>query len=321
MIDHGVTISKAIAIILMVMGHSDCPNFINAYLVMVRMPLFFFMSGYCFKEKYLNDATAYMKRRVTGIYWPYLKWSLVFLMLHNVCVYLHIYNVSSDSSNGQILNLYDAKEMALRAIDVSTKMNRHEQLLGGYWFLKSLFVGSIFFYLTRRVIKSPLVGMLFLLALTFFMSYIDIKIPYFLVDARESFAAFFLMTGHAYRTYGLCFHENSIFVAFSVLLVGIGSVYWLGSIAALGAVAMRQITLDGDKFPYICGWLHLQCADVAFPFNEIGIAAPHHRLWTEYRPFGRFPCYGGLCYQGLVGNLFYCGRVFACGRYISFPST
>lgn len=39
--DNSVTIAKAIAIILMVMGHSGCPDGINHYLGMIRMPLFF----------------------------------------------------------------------------------------------------------------------------------------------------------------------------------------------------------------------------------------------------------------------------------------
>lgn len=71
--DNSVTIAKAIAIILMVMGHSGCPDGINSYLGLIRMPLFFFMSGYCFKEAYLNTPKEYIKKRIKGVYWPYIK--------------------------------------------------------------------------------------------------------------------------------------------------------------------------------------------------------------------------------------------------------
>ena len=67
----GVTIAKAIAIILMVLGHSGCPDAVNHFLGLMRMPLFFLMSGYCFKAKYLTDGGKYLRRRVTGVYVPY----------------------------------------------------------------------------------------------------------------------------------------------------------------------------------------------------------------------------------------------------------
>lgn len=53
---------------------------------MLVVPTFFFMSVYCFKDKYLDDALAFIKKRFTGIYWSYLKWPLLFLLLHNVFI-------------------------------------------------------------------------------------------------------------------------------------------------------------------------------------------------------------------------------------------
>lgn len=43
-----LSIVKAIGIILMVIGHSGCPKYLNDYLYMFHMPLFFFCSGYFF---------------------------------------------------------------------------------------------------------------------------------------------------------------------------------------------------------------------------------------------------------------------------------
>lgn len=48
--NNSVTISKGIAIILMVIGYAGLPQSFNQYLVMVRIPLFFILSGYCFKK-------------------------------------------------------------------------------------------------------------------------------------------------------------------------------------------------------------------------------------------------------------------------------
>ena len=66
--DNSVTISKAIAIILVVMAHPRCPEQIIDWICMIVIPLFFFMSGYCFKDKYLSDAKDYTLKRVKGIY-------------------------------------------------------------------------------------------------------------------------------------------------------------------------------------------------------------------------------------------------------------
>ena len=51
--DDKVTIAKGIGILLMVAAHAGIPDMVNRFIVMFHMPLFFFMSGYCFKEKYL----------------------------------------------------------------------------------------------------------------------------------------------------------------------------------------------------------------------------------------------------------------------------
>ena len=49
--DDKVTIAKGIGILLMVAAHAGIPDVISRFIVMFHMPLFFFMSGYCFKDK------------------------------------------------------------------------------------------------------------------------------------------------------------------------------------------------------------------------------------------------------------------------------
>lgn len=155
--DNSVSIAKGITIALVVMVHSLSPGFINRFFSMFVVPTFFFMSGYCFKDKYLDDAHTFVKKRFTGIYWPYLKWSLLFLLLHNVFYHLHIYS-DEYGYEGKTSVLYTTADFVKRAISVTTQMQGHEQLLGAYWFMKLLFVGSFIFYIALKVLKSKAWG-------------------------------------------------------------------------------------------------------------------------------------------------------------------
>ena len=203
----------------------------------MRMPLFFFMSGYCFKIKYLDDERGYLKKRVMGIYLPYLKWSLFFLLIHNVCFRLDIY---SDEYGfiGRVSSLYIFSDFINHAISIITKMTEHEQLLGGYWFLKSLFVGSLIFYGTMKLLKGSKVGMFLLLLLSLLLVYMNWKIPYFHVGHREFLAAFYLYCGHLYKRYQLNWHHNIWMNIVFAVIVGIGSVYWPASMLSLTYVRM-----------------------------------------------------------------------------------
>jgi fucose 4-O-acetylase-like acetyltransferase len=159
--DHGVSIIKGISIIIVVMAHSRCPEF-RHYFEMIVLPPFFFMSGYCFKKKYLDETWSFAKKRVTGIYWPYLKWSLLFLLLHNVFFHLNIYS-DEYGFNGRVSALYSVSDYLRHAVSIITKMGGNEQLLGVYWFMKPIFFGSFIFFFMVKMLRSSLWGVVVLL--------------------------------------------------------------------------------------------------------------------------------------------------------------
>ena len=138
--DYNITYTRAVGILLMVLCHSmfwDIP-----FVYMFHMPLFFFVSGYCFKEKYVKEPFRFVWQRIKGIWWPYVKWSLLFLLLHNVFFDLNIYN-DEYGYNGGVSSLYTYDDFLSRIESILVRMNGHEQLLGGYWFMKALLYGSI----------------------------------------------------------------------------------------------------------------------------------------------------------------------------------
>lgn len=130
-----VSIAKAIGIILMVTGHSGCPEYLHDFIYLFHMPLFYFLSAYFFRdEKVTKNCGQYVMRKFKNLYWPYVKWSFIFLLLHNVFYHVGFY----DSS----LSWQEIYVNARRAVLGSWQ---GERMLGAYWFLISLFWESLLF--------------------------------------------------------------------------------------------------------------------------------------------------------------------------------
>lgn len=242
--DNSVTIAKALAIMLMVLQHSGCPVWLNHYVRIFIMPLFFFMSGYCFKTAYLDDFKSFMKRRIKGIYWPIFKWSIVFVLLHNIFYFFNIYN----GQFGAITKIYNLSDYFYKLIQNVVLIKNFEPLLGGYWFMNSLLWGSLFFFVVLKLLKNVFVGGVILLLLTFFAALFHLKTPYFDISAREFMAAFFIMCGHAFAKYKIRTDISWFFLCVLGIIVGIGS--W---ILAASMLHFNHLTLVPYVFSALCG--------------------------------------------------------------------
>lgn len=211
----GITIAKAIAIILMVLGHSGCPDALNDFLGIIRMPLFFIMSGYCFKEKYIKDGRKYLKRRVTGVYWPFVKWALFFLLLHNLIYPDH----------------YSLQTIGYKAFCTVVGLIENEQLVGGYWFVHDLFWGSLLFYTMVRIVKKEWAVVIVLGIAGLLMNYFDVKLSCFLYP-RTVLASCFIAIGYAYKRSRFSFETNWIFICVVFVSLALLSLFWTTSFLA-----------------------------------------------------------------------------------------
>ena len=195
--DNSISISKAIAIILMVIGHAGCPSILHNLIYQFHIPLFFFFSGYCFKDKHLTDFRTYTSKRITGIYLPYVKYAILFLVLHNLFFYLNIYN-DQYGYNGIGLSLYTFKDIAHRALKITTQMAGEEQLLGGYWFMKILFLTSFTGFAFIKYLKNKklqIVGLVFLYAIVFYITRAESVSSFWNSVWYTCFATLFFMLG------------------------------------------------------------------------------------------------------------------------------
>lgn len=142
---------KAVGIILMVLGHSGCSiPYIRQFIYMFHMPLFFIASGYCFKVAYLNNPKQFLIHRIKGLYWPFVKWGIIFLLLHNIFVSIGFFNDSSWNNYGDKFGLRD---YALHFAGIVIFMRGQGELLGAYWFLKALLYGSIITWCILKILQ------------------------------------------------------------------------------------------------------------------------------------------------------------------------
>lgn len=140
-------ILKGLGIIAVVIGHTGSP--LVPFVYMYHIVLFFFISGYLYKDIYSTDPGLFVTKRIKSLYWPFVKYGLGFLIFHNVL--LHI-NVLSSKAEPCIIPTreYGIVDMLRMANDIVTLRNT-EQMPGAMWFLPSLFVAGILFCLIRYV--------------------------------------------------------------------------------------------------------------------------------------------------------------------------
>ena len=165
-----------------------------------HMPLFFFMSGYCFKEKYLSPPPPiiFINKRIWGLYMPYIKWSLLFLLLHNIFYYLNIYN-DEYGFRGEVSYLYTLREYAKRCVQIVIGLHGHEQLLGGYWFIPQLLYASVIGFYTIKYIKNVYVGLALTLGITIVASAFNFKFPFWNIKSLTFLSTVFFLMGYVYR--------------------------------------------------------------------------------------------------------------------------
>ncbi len=227
-----ITIVKAIGIILMVAGHSCIPSkMINDYIYIFHMPLFFFCSGYFFKEQTnFNNLWHFCYKRIKSLYLPYLKWSFSFLLLHNFFFCLYLYN-----------SPYDLTDFLRNGLKIAT-MTEFETLLRPFWFLKVLLLSSIFVglisYLWNKYMQNYHITLLslFVLVITISIKLINAKIPLIGDPSVITFGTMYILSGFTYRKY-----ERNMHINFSISMV-LFCIILIGSNRFHGIIDMRYTT-------------------------------------------------------------------------------
>ncbi len=148
-------VMKALAIIFVVVSHAGAPSWLTRFVFQFHVPVFFLCAGYFFSTKYLRREADFVGRRFKGLYLPFVKWSLFFLVLHNLLFPLGILNEQYGNAAGGVLHPYSWQQFCQRAWNIVTNMSGYDEFLGGsFWFFRSLFVASLLFLLLLRASES-----------------------------------------------------------------------------------------------------------------------------------------------------------------------
>ena len=150
-----ISIAQGIAIILMVAGHAECPGTLMSLIYIFHMPLFFITAGYFFTRRNVEQPWDFCCKRFKGLYVPFVKWSLFFLLIHNVMFQVGILNEAFGNWEGGVTHPYSLRQALQRAVHIFTAMAGYDEFLAGaFWFFRALLISSILFLVIFRLIDG-----------------------------------------------------------------------------------------------------------------------------------------------------------------------
>ena len=214
-----ISIAKGIGIILMVFVHAGAPKVAADFICMFHMPLFFILSGYCFREVYIDAPLQFIKKRFIGLYKPYVKYGLLFLLLHNIFFKLNIYN-SIFGFHNKVSQEYSLIDILKHAFNLIFRFSGEEQLLGGYWFLKEMFFSQIIFIvfvcllrnLSMKYKNALFVSVIIVLCVS--ALYFEIREPVWGISGRTMLCLSFIVVGYIFKGYKCSFFLPCFMIVF-----------------------------------------------------------------------------------------------------------
>lgn len=207
-----ITIAKSIGIILMVLGHIEIPSLLKNFIYVFHMPLFFFCSGYLFKDiKSKDEFIIFLKKKYKGLYIPFIKWCFLFLLAHNVLAQMHIYS-----------NFYNFNELYYKIFKTFI-MYDEEPLLGGFWFLRILFFSTCIMGFLLYIIKYKykIESILFI---TLILTIISKIYPYSSTISLTLLGSIYYCIGILYKKYEKYIQVQKVYFLLPIIIIG--SIYY-----------------------------------------------------------------------------------------------
>lgn len=151
------TILKALAIICIVLSNAGVSGWLAGCLYSFHVPVFFICAGWFFSTHYLNDERTFIVRRLRGLYVPFVKWSLFFLLIHNLLFPLGLLSETYGNAAGGVTHPYTWTQFSASFWSILLNMSGYDQFLGGaFWFFRAFLLASVGFLVGFKLLRlSP----------------------------------------------------------------------------------------------------------------------------------------------------------------------
>lgn len=252
---------KAFAIIAMVIGHTGSP--LNSYIYQYHMALFIFIAGYFYKDYYSEHPTTLVIKRIKSLYLPFVYYNLLFVIICNIFTLFRLIDKSYN-----IFTLEGIKGF----IKSILSFNAYVSFLGGFWFVKTLFLTTILFCVVSFALKRMHLEKEWTRALLIITIYIiewvimykKIQVSKNLIQAPMALPIFYI--GYLFHRYREHIKFNYLYPLISLAIICITK-NW-------GFVDMDSLTYTGPLFYLIASiagiCLNISIADILFKhFGEI----------------------------------------------------
>lgn len=208
-----IDICKGIAIILMVVGHCETPTWMVSWVYLFHMPLFFMAAGYFFSQRNLDHPWEFCVKRFKGLYVPFVKWSIFFLLIHNLLFKWGILNEQYGNWEGGVTHPYTWQQVWQRLVHIVFSMGGYDEFMAGaFWFFRALLVSSIVFLVLYLLLQSKVkllsgkraVAVIAVAALAFAWLKIAYNLKVVTVvqgGIRETWGVFFIAAGVLYKRF------------------------------------------------------------------------------------------------------------------------
>lgn len=188
-----VDIVKGICILCVLYAHiniitqmEEIKSYFNIFIYQFFLTAFYIISGFYLKN--LEEPKKFFSTKIKKWYVKLIIYYLPFVLLHNVFIYLGLYDIGKVYGN-KVTILYGCKDMIIKSIETFLLMGR-EPLLGAMWFFISQIIAlmglSIVVYILRKISLKHnidqnklilIVLMIFLIISAFCTEVLSITIP------------------------------------------------------------------------------------------------------------------------------------------------
>ena len=138
-----VDISKGIAILSVLLGHTVCPAWLHAYIYSFHMPLFFILSGYTLSFSNNGTFRTFITRKAKALLAPYICFAPL-IVLFNLCVNFFKFGITAFEWKNTLISVFFQRHLSDHKFEL--------------WFLISLFSAELVLYflyfLTKRLNSS-----------------------------------------------------------------------------------------------------------------------------------------------------------------------